>query len=208
MHGHEQKDLLVLAADKHISASLKILLDRRRVDLKLREISYEVRRHPNSDPGCLNNAIEFLRPFSQAYRYALVIFDYEGCGSQKLPHEIRHDLESLLGHNGWPERARVIVIDPEVEVWIWSHSGRIAEVLGWGRHFDVLRNSLEDSGLWPKLCDKPPDPKKAVRYALRRKGRKLSAGLFSELAETAAFDKCRDPAFLELRRTLQIWFPQ
>ena len=183
MRGLRQQDLVVLAADNHIVASLRFLLVRRREALGLREVSFDILRHPNSDPGCLSNAIEFLRPFAREYKHAVVIFDYAGCGSRKSPHEIQQDLENMLERSGWPERARVIVIDPEVEVWIWGHSGKIAEVLGWGRDFSAVRESLEESGLWPRSHNKPLDPKKAVRHVLRGKRRPLSSSLFEELAE-------------------------
>ena len=48
--GPETLDLIVLAADKHIAASVETLLRRRRADLGIRAVSFDIRRHPESDP--------------------------------------------------------------------------------------------------------------------------------------------------------------
>ena len=74
--------VIVLAADKHIAASLEVLIGQRRADLDIRPISFDVRRHPESDPGCRTKAVEFLRPLINQYRWALVVFDHQGCGSK------------------------------------------------------------------------------------------------------------------------------
>ena len=119
-------DLIVLAADKHIATSVETLLHERRADLGIRAVSFDVRRHPQSDPGCRSGAAEFLRPLNRVYRYALVVFDYEGCGSQDAPEKIRREVESALERNGWRERSKAIVIVPELEAWVWTPSGEVA----------------------------------------------------------------------------------
>ena len=205
--GAESPDLIVLAADKHIAVSLESLLRRRRADLGIGAISCDIRRHPESDPGCRTKAVDFLRPFISRYRYALVVFDHQGCGSEDTPEEIQNKVENELGRNGWNERSKVIVIAPELESWVWSPSGKVTRVLGWGHHLEPLRKWLEDRDLWPAQHSKPPDPKEAMKRALRHKKKVLSSALFKDLAASVEFDGCRDPAFNELMVTLQAWFP-
>lgn len=208
MSGAGPRHLIVLAADKHIASVLETLLSRPS-DLGVHAMSFDVRRHPESDPGCRTRSAEFLRPLINSYRHALVVFDHRGCGGEeKAPAEVREEVEDELGRNGWRERSRAIVIDPELESWIWSRSGRVAHVLGWGRSFEPLRKWLQAEGFWPAPQPKPSDPKRAVEQALRHKGKVLSSALFRELAASVRLDGCQDPAFNDLRKTLQAWFPR
>ena len=205
--GPEALDLVVLAADKHIAVSVDTLIRRRRVDLGIRAVSFDMRRHPNSDPGCRTNAVEFLRPFVRGYRRAIVVFDHRGCGSQEAPKRIQRDIESALGRNGWKGRSKAIVIVPELEAWVWIPSGKVARTLGWSRGFEPLREWLEEKRFWSAGSSKPDDPKKALEQVLRRNRKVSSSALFKELAASVDFDGCRDPAFNELRQTLRGWFP-
>ena len=205
--GPEALDLVVLAADKHIAVSVDTLIRRRRVDLGIRAVSFDMRRHPNSDPGCRTNAVEFLRPFVRGYRRAIVVFDHRGCGSQEAPKRIQRDIESALGRNGWKGRSKAIVIVPELEAWVWIPSGKVARTLGWSRGFEPLREWLEEKRFWSAGSSKPDDPKKALEQVLRRNRKVSSSALFKELAASVDFDDCRDPAFNELRQTLRGWFP-
>ena len=206
--GAEPSKLIVLAADKHIAASLEVLIGQRRADLGIRPISFDVRRHPESDPGCRTKAVEFLRPLINQYRWALVVFDHQGCGSKAPREKIQQEVELGLERNGWQGRSKAIVIAPELESWVWSPTGDVARALGWGRDFDQLRAWLEDAGLWPGRKSKPTNPKEATRQALRRNRKVLSSALFKKLAASVRFDGCHDPAFSELLTILQTWFPQ
>ena len=203
----EPRDLIVLAADKHIAASVETLLRQRPADMGIRTVSPDVLSHPRNDPGCRTDAAEFLRSFNRRYRYALVVFDRWGCGSEKTAEDIQKEVENALGRNGWKERSKAIVIAPELEAWVWSPSVRVAQVLGWGHSFEALRKWLGDEGLWPQGHLKPPDPKKAAEQALRQKRKVRSSAVFRDLATSVDFNICRDPAFNEFRETLQAWFP-
>ena len=206
--GAESSKLIVLAADKHIAASVEVLIGRRRSDLGIRPVSFDVRRHPESDPGCRTRAVEFLRPLINRYARALVVFDRRGCGSTAPRVAIQREVELGLERNGWSGRARAIVIAPELESWVWSPTRDVARALGWDGDFNQLRTWLEETGSWPGRKSKPASPKEATRQALRRNGKVLSSAVFQELAAVSRFDGCRGPAFNEFRTTLQAWFPQ
>ena len=204
--GTQPRDLIVLAADKHISACVETLLQERRRELAIRAISFDIHRHPHSDPGCRTSAAEFLRPFINRYRYALVVFDHRGCGSSERPDVIRREVAGQLERNGWRD-SKAIAIVPELETWIWSPSKETARVLGWGHGFRPLRDWLREQNLWPAGHGKPIEPKKALEQAIRQKKKVRSSALFREVAAVSAFDECTDPAFGELRTTLRTWFP-
>lgn len=114
--------------------------------------------------------------------------------------------------NGWRDCSKTIVIDPELEAWVWGHSPVVAEVLGWGARYRELRSWLESQGLWPKDHPKPPNPKEALQRAMREAGLqgrvKRSPTKFYELGRKVSVRGCSDPAFGELRDTLQAWFPE
>ena len=204
------KDLLVLIPDTDIEQAMKGLL-LRTDGIDIAPVDFEIRRHVNRDSGCRTNAAHYLRPYLRAYRYTLVAFDRHGCGSRGTREEIQEEVESDLTRNGWEDRSKAIVIDPEIEVWVWSNSPEVARVLGWGSDFEVLRNWLASRKLWASNRRKPQNPKRAMRKAmeearLKKKARR-SSSKFRYLATSVDFTGCDDPAFVELTRTLRAWFP-
>ena len=201
------KDLFILAADLELANAVDGLLSRAQ-DLGISEIESDIERHVNRDSGCRSDAVEYLRPYLGKYRYVMVIFDHHGCGSTLPRAHIQRDLEQRLARNGWGTRASVIVIEPELELWVWSDSPAVPQVLGWGGRYRELRRSLAIEGLWPSSDAKPTRPKKAMLEALRRGRVQRSARMFSELAKAVDFDRCQDPAFNEFKNTLRRWFPR
>ena len=173
---------------------------------------YEIRRHPDRDSGCRVDAVNFLRQFLGRYHYALVLFDRHGCGSDSPRQQIEGTVESALYRNGWENRSRVVVIDPELEEWVWSGSPAVSEALGWGPKYNKLQSWLAARGLWHDKAPKPDDPKSAMDKALesapRTTRRRRSARVFGEIAAGVSVERCQDPAFKKLRTTLQDWFPR
>jgi hypothetical protein len=94
-------DLLCLAADKNIEAALRGLLERPAA-IGLRAVSFDVQVHPRRDPGCFHEAHEFLRPFRDGYRHALVVFDrdWEGAPAQAAI-ALEDAVRARLGGDGW-----------------------------------------------------------------------------------------------------------
>ena len=203
-------DLVVLVADKDLEEAMRALLPRTD-DLELGSFRFEVRRHPNRDGGCRTGAANFLRPFLQRYSRSLVLFDRDGCGSTLSREEIQGDVETDLSKNGWADRTKAIVIDPELEAWVWGDLIQTSGILGWGEDVADIRRYLNSRSLWEPRGTKPSDPKRAMRTAMEcappGRRRRRSARIFHEIATSAAFDHCQDPAFNELKRTLQAWFP-
>lgn len=192
-----------------MSATMNQLLTKRQPSLGIRAIEFTVSRHLKRDAGCRVGAAERLQCHRDNHRYALVMFDRDGCGMEAEPREtIQEEVLQKLHLNGWTDRAKVIVIDPELEAWIWNESPHTARILGWkGGGYVELRAWLRERELWPSGLIKPPDPKEAFRRALRANGLPRSSNLFVRLAGSVGLHRCQDPAFLELRLTLQEWFP-
>lgn len=203
------QELVALVADLDMEYSLRGLLNRRSKLGIAFSGQLQIRRHPNRDPGCRVDSQEFLRPFCNQFRYALVMFDLEGSGKDTLPRtELENRIESQLFANGWQNRAAVVVIAPELENWVWSNSPEVDRICGWNRRSPSLREWLVAKGHVKNLTDKPERPKEAFRAALRAARKQPSASLFRQLAESVDFEGCVDPAFNKLRAVLQKWFPK
>ncbi|MCP3976147.1 MAG: hypothetical protein GY720_16825 [bacterium] len=197
---------MVLVADKNIEFTIKGLLSRPQA-LGTREVSSRVVPHPERDPGCFLRAKEFLRPFRERHRHALVLLDREGSGRDEQTREdLEKDLEERLAPD-WGERAAAVVLDPELEVWLWSDSPHVETVLGWRGRSPTLRTWLTQAGFLQEAAVKPARPKEAVEKALRIVRKPRSSALYRQLAEKISFKRCTDPAFLKLLQVLRDWFP-
>lgn len=205
-----KKDLIVLVADGHIEATLRGIVEHPE-KLDIRHVSFDIQLSEESDSGCRQRAADTLRRFHNQYRYALVVFDHQGCGAEKQSREdIQTEVMAQLERNGWQgARAQVIVIEPELEAWVWSRSPRVPEILGWKGGYKTLKSWLEDEGCWQPTAPKPHDPKRAMRRAIRKSGKaKRSPPTFARLAAEVSFRNCQDPAFNDLKETLKRWFPK
>lgn len=200
-------DLLVLVADQNMLAAVRGLMDRRK-SLRVNEVfSFEIFPHPEHDTGCLLRAHEFLGPFQRQYRYAIVMFDRDGCGSTEVRENLEKGVEDRLAAKGWKDRSAVIVLDPELENWVWSNSPHVSESLGWKDRSNNIRDWLRASGETFSDLEKPHRPKEAVERVLRQTKKRRSSALYESLARKVGLASCRDPAFEKFRSVLQAWFP-
>lgn len=201
------RDLLVLVADKDAEQGLTSLLKRHQ-DLRIRPITYRVDRHPRHDAGVFKEAAAYLRLFHKQFQYALAILDFEGCGREtEQPDSVCDDLQKRLNRAGLANRSRVIVIEPELEVWAWAGSRTLDVGIGWAGRQPSLHDWLQSNEFWPQGVSKPGPPKKALGVALRHVQRQTSSSLFRKLGATIDFSRCTDPAFQLLLATLREWFP-
>jgi hypothetical protein len=198
-------DLVVLVADGHAKAAIRGLMDRRE-SLGIRRVGFEAYVHPHHDSGVCREAEQFLRVFLRSHRFALAILDHHGCGYDTAPENVESDLQERLNANGWEGRSAVVVIAPELEVWVWSHSPNITRPLGWSSHAELME-FLRTEQLWPEGAAKPPSPQQALDAVLAKAKQPRSSTLFEQLAQTVSLQHCQDRAFLRLCDTLRAWFP-
>ncbi|GAB6062862.1 methylation-associated defense system protein MAD4 [Deferrisoma palaeochoriense] len=202
------RDLVCVVADKNIEAVISTLVRERRRSIGLREFSAEVHVHPLRDPGCYRGGPEFLRGLlGDTPARGLLVFDQEWEGN---PHRNATDTERAVREQfaalDIADRAEVVVIEPEIEAWVWSQSPHVERVLGWAGARPPLREWLNSRGLWPDGRAKPIDPKTAVEDALREKRIPRSSALYRELAEKVTLQGCQDAAFGRLCDVLRRWF--
>jgi hypothetical protein len=200
------KDLVVLVADGDMEQALRGLLGRPQA-LGIRPIAYEIIRHPQRDPGCRQEGQRLLQPYRQQYRHALVVFDWEGSGGEATePASLEQQVQQRLADAGWENDAAVVVLNPELESWVWSDSPQVARVLGWSESSDALRTWLTEKGFLKALETKPVRPKEAVEAVLRHARKPRSAAIYRELADKVSLQRCSDPAFAKLQSILREWF--
>lgn len=204
------RDLLVLVADADMEQVMHGVLSR--VDrMDACGLDFDVQRHTGRDAGCRTSAATFLRPFLRRFRHCMVVFDRHGCGSNESREDIQRTVEQDLARNGWRDRAKAIVIDPELEAWIWGDLKVTAAHVGWPDGHVALLKKLRSLGSWPSGRDKPADPKEAMLHAMSgsplRPPPRRSPRIFRDIAESAQWNGCRDAAFNEFRDTLRSWFP-
>jgi hypothetical protein len=200
------RDLIVLVADKNMRAAVCGLLSRRQ-SLGIRTVEAEVVTHPQKDSGCYNNGVEFLSVLRGQYSNALLMFDREGCGQdQEEAVAIERLIESRFSDAGWGDKAKAIVFDPELEIWVWSGSPRVAACLGWNRPEESMIEWLLARQYLSPGEPKPVRPKEAVEAVLYECGIPRSSAIYQRLAETVSLKGCTDRAFAKFQGTLQQWF--
>ena len=203
------KDLVILAADKNIEQTLRGLLGRTAA-LRIRNVTADVFVHPERDPGCARRGAEFLNKhrFLNQYRFGLLMFDHEGSGRENLsPQGLQNEINTEFDHSEWGERARTIVLVPELEAWVWNDSPHVDDVAGWKGRQPSLRRWLRENGLMIEGQSKPERPKEAFEAALRRARKPRSSSLYLQIAQRVSLAKCEDKAFLEFKKILRNWFP-
>jgi hypothetical protein len=198
-------ELVLLAADKTIETGV-INVFRRHQAVGSREFSFKSFVHVARDPGCYRRAPEFLSPLADQYEHALVIFDREGSGATMDRSAIEDDVEKRLSTSGWNSRSACVVVDPEIENWVWSDSPQVPACLGWSLEIN-LRSWMTENGLWPAGVDKPPRPKEALESVMRLAGKPRSSSVYGAVAAKVSLARCADPAFRKMREVLQAWFP-
>jgi hypothetical protein len=200
------QDLIVLAADLSMQRTLEAVLKRPK-SLGIRKISYSVIQQPHYDSGVLQSGHRTLQSQNKNYRHALAICDRHGCGKESLSRdELEKLIEDGLSHH-WGDSAAAIVIDPELENWLWANSPHVAEEIGWTRGISDLRAWLHNAGFLPQGQSKPSDPKAAMQRVLRLTKKHSPTALFQAIAKRVSLQRCVDPAFLKLKETLRRWFP-
>lgn len=201
------RDLVVLVADKNMEEAIRGLLSRA-IAFGIRQPDFEILRHPATDSGCLGDAHSFLRASSGRYEHALVMLDRDGCGKETLSRtELELEIEQRLACNGWNDRAAAIVLDPELEIWVWSDSPEVDAVVGWPVNNVRLRDALIASGFLLEGASKPTDPKGAMEYALGKSKTPRSSSIYAQIARSVSIKRCEDPSFIKFKTVLKSWFP-
>lgn len=202
-----RRDLAVLVADKDMEHALKGLLTRPHA-MGVRSVAYDTFVHPQHDPACARRGVSFLSSLSAQYDHALLLFDHQGSGRETTPSgDLQREIDGHFAASTWGDRARAVVVDPELEAWVWSPSPHVDEVAGWAGRSPSLRQWLVSEGWLQERAPKPARPKAAFLAALQAARVARSSSLYQQLAEKVSLKRCQDRSFRRLLTTLREWFP-
>ena len=200
------KDLFILVADKNAEFALKGTLARPEA-LGIRPIQFEIRTHPGRDGGTRKTGPELLALQQRQFSHGLLVLDFAGSGTDL---ENAHLLETQLNcrlNPRWKDAGKAIVIEPELDVWMWGSDNAIEQTLDWPAG-KAIRVWLQEQGFTFEANNKPTRPKEALEAALRIPNLPRSSALYEEIAGKISLRKCTDEAFIRLRTQLVAWFPK
>ena len=204
------KDLLVVVADKNMKFAIEGLLIKNEA-FNIREVDFEVIAFADKcDTGMFQHSIAFLREINalSRYHYVILMFDWEGCGQE---HKMSLDkaqalIQEMLDQNGWKNKSSVIILNPELEIWCWAQSNKMAEIIKWPDYKSITKYLIEKEYL-SEGETKPGRPKEAFEELLKEKSKPRSSAIYKDLASYVSFKKCEDQAFLTFKEVLRNWFP-
>lgn len=207
----------MLVADSQMEAVVSGVLERPD-SLRTRGFSYRTIVHPQKDPGVFHTGADLVADSLAEERNVLVLLDREwsrkkvGMTADEMQNRLEHELEVRL-----PDlRARAIVIDPELDIWMWTTDANMRKALSWKRDESIeswVTRELRELGVTFDAAGKPccpgagTGPKEVLEAVLKEARQPRSRSLYREIADTTSLANCTDPAFVRLRETLLDWFP-
>lgn len=198
------KDLVVLVADKNAHYAFKGAFNRPEA-LGIRPISFDFVVHPNNDGGVRKTGTEMLALKRRQFSHALLVMDYDGCGTKETAHDLEAQLDERL-QSHWLDCAKAIVIEPEVDVWMWGSDNAVQQVIRWSSP-PSIREWLKQRGFVLNQDGKPLLPKEAMEAVTKQADQPRSSALYEEIAGKVSLQRCTDAAFQRLRKQLTEWFP-
>jgi hypothetical protein len=197
------RDLILLVPDKNTEYTMRGALSRPEA-LGIRQIDFQVLVDQGRDGGVRRRGSQVLGVQQARFSHALLVLDYEGCGSDVAPVELEAALDNALSMS-WGDRAKAIVIDPEVDVWMWGAETHLRSMVGW-RFPEDIRPWLVSQSFAFSADGKPARPKEALEAAFRRARTPRSSARYEQVAQRISLTRCRDGAFLRLRASVVGWF--
>ena len=207
------RDCFFLVADRNMEAMFKGFLGRKQFHFSLGcgEFSFDPDQDieiaaGDNDPGLYSRGHEMISGYQRSHRHAVIVLDAEWDGSPGKVAIVR-DLGKRIAKTGWEAgNCTIIVIDPELENWIWQRNVHVAKGLGYSNNNEML-NESNLSRVWPTSQDKPSSPKETLEAILRKHRISRSSSLYGKIASKVSVMGCKDAAFQELQNQLQTWFP-
>ncbi|MBU1195216.1 MAG: hypothetical protein KKE62_16060 [Proteobacteria bacterium] len=206
------RDCVFLLADTNMKAVFEGFLDRERFHLSLQCGNFEftskqdlVVASGDNDPGLYTRGHELLKPYVATHNHAVIVLDAQWDGSPG-PEAITEHITTNLLRSGWKQtNCKVIVIDPELENWIWQKSDHVAKALGLESSSEF--SSVVDADVWPDGQAKPDQPKETLEAVLKSRRIPRSSSIYKKITCKVSISRCQDASFLLLKSTFQSWFP-
>lgn len=208
------RDCIFLLADTNMQAAFEGFLTRQAFHQSLGcgTFSFDPRKDiavasGDNDPGLYTRGHELLRPYQVTHCYAVVVLDAERGGSPGKKAITEHLTSKILA-TGWAAgNFVVIVIDPELENWIWQQNDYVARELGFGNSNEMMADT-DLRATWPQGQAKPTAPKEILETLLQKRRIPRSSAIYKHITSQVSIKYCQDSAFQRLIVSLRAWFPQ
>jgi len=197
------RDLILLVPDKNTEFTVRGALSRPEA-LGIRPVDFQVLVEQGRDGGVRRRGSQVLGGQQARFAHALLLLDHEGSGSDIAPVELEAQLDQSLSVM-WGDRAKAIVIDPEVDVWMWGAETHLRSMVDWRFPEDIRPWLVSQSFVFAR-DGKPARPKEALEAAFRRAQTPRSSARYEEVARRISLTRCKDDAFLRLRAAVVGWF--
>ena len=199
------KDLALLVADKNMDFAMKGVLARPEA-LGIRAVEYEIRSHVHHDGGVRTTGPETLALLRGQFDHGILMLDWEGSGTDLTTAiGLEQELDSRLAPV-WHSQAKSIVIEPELDSWMWGSDKILGQILGWSDQ-QGIRDWLRDREYQFDENEKPARPKEALEELVRKLNRPRSSAIYEQITGKISLSRCIDPAFRRLKDVLRSWFP-
>lgn len=208
--GAEKKDLLLYVADADAEAFLKAILEKPKA-LAIRDISFDIWRHPGKDAGMVQTGAELARRLKGKYQKSLLVWDHHGSGRERrqTPETVQTDIQRKLDSFTWASNSAIIILIPELEEWLWHCENALLAY--WKLDKEQLQSLLEERSqklgiTVAKL--KTEQPKELFEHIMRdRLRRTISPRDFAAIGKQAGIDNLRQcKTFCSLVTVLRDWF--
>jgi len=206
------KDLLLYVADADAQAFLNSLLNKP-LALGIREITFDIERHPLRDSGMVKTGSELTRLRKGKYKKALLTWDHHGSGRdhKQSPDQVRDEIQNKLDSYSWSENSSVTIFVPELEQWLWYSENALISHCGISA--DQLNAWIADRGdRLGKAVQvlKAEQPRELFEHVMRdRLKRTISPRDFAEIGKRAGVNGLMNcESFRSVVNVLRVWFPQ
>lgn len=199
------KDLAVLVADKNMDFAMRGILGRPK-SIGIRVVSYGITPHGGRAEGVRTSGPETLARLRKEFSHGIMMLDWEGSGSKaESAVALEQELDSRLSPV-WGNEAKAIVIEPELDVWIWGSDNALVRILHW-QDSQSIRAWLAERGHEFDGRQKPVRPKEALEDLMVQLDEPRSSNLYQRITKSISLPGCVDPAFNRLTSKLRSWFP-
>jgi hypothetical protein len=202
-------DLLVVLEGSKDRTVMEAVLSRPD-DLGIQAIAFELEARSS---GVRTKGPDVSRERRREFQFVVCLWDHKGSGREEEPaSQAQGEVQNQLNRKTLKGCSKALVIDPEMEIWLWQDRTAIAKVL------EVeeiqIEKWLDD---WQrKQCPAQivqtlvrQFPKEALEEVIQRVDEKHDSALYGRIAAAANFKLWgREPSFRRLQRTLRRWFPQ
>jgi len=206
------KDLLLYVADADAQAFMNSLLNKP-LALSIRQITFDIERHPQRDSGMVQSGAELARMKKSQYQKVLLTWDHHGSGRdhKQSPEQVEEEIQNKLDSYTWRGNSSVTIFMPELEQWLWYSENALISYCN--ITIEQLRKWLDErSNKLGKTVDalKTEQPKELFEYVMReRLKRTISPRDFAEIGRRAGVSQLMAcESFRSIVNVLRNWFPQ